>query len=286
MPDKLIRGILGDGIARMFAIDVTGIAEQARQLHKLQGDATLLAAESIVASVVLAGHIKGDERVSLQLQCSEPQAAFIGDVDATGGIRARFTPSTVKVPEGKGIEGMMLAIKSMPGKELYRGVTPIESENIAAALERHLDVSAQVDTVLNISAAIGTKGEVLHAGGVVLERLPASEVNELEAAAEFAVTFDPVRTMNIASLLDAIENKQLEGVPIEVLEEQDVSWRCSCGQERVEAVLASLPVEEITAMLEEDGKAEVVCHFCNIAYQVGPERLEQMIVAKTPTESH
>ena len=286
MPDKLIRGILGDGIARMFAIDVTGIAEQARQLHKLQGDATLLAAESIVASVVLAGHIKGDERVSLQLQCSEPQAAFIGDVDATGGIRARFTPSTVKVSEGKGIEGMMLAIKSMPGKELYRGVTPIESENIAAALERHLDVSAQVDTVLNISAAIGTKGEVLHAGGVVLERLPASAVNELEAAAEFAVTFDPVRTMNIASLLDAIENKQLEGVPIEVLEEQDVSWRCSCGQERVEAVLASLPVEEITAMLEEDGKAEVVCHFCNIAYQVGPERLEQMIVDKTPTESH
>ena len=95
MADKLIRGILGNGIARMFAIDVTGIAEQARQLHKLQGDATLLAAESIVASVVLAGHIKGEERVSLQLQCNKPTAAFIGDVDASGGIRARFTPSSV-----------------------------------------------------------------------------------------------------------------------------------------------------------------------------------------------
>ena len=286
MPDKLIRGILGDGIARMFAIDVTGIAEQARQLHKLHGDATQLAAESIVASVVLAGHIKGEERVSLQLQCSEPKSAFMGDVDASGGIRARFTPSVVNVDTSKGIEGMMLAIKSIPGKELYRGVTSIESESIAAALERHLDVSAQVDTVLNISAAVGPTGEVLHAGGIVLERLPASAVNELEAAAEFAVTFDPVRSMDIAALLDAIQSNQLQGVPIEVLEEQDVSWRCGCGQERVEAVLASLPVEEITAILEEDGKAEVICHFCNIAYQVGAERLEQMVVARTPTESH
>ena len=286
MPDKLIRGILGDGIARMFAIDVTGVAEQARQLHQLQGDATLLAAKSIVASVVLSGHIKGEERVSLQLQCSHPHASFMGDVDATGGIRARFTPSAINMQESEAIEGMMLAIKSMPGKELYRGVTPIESESISAALERHLDISAQVDTVLNISAAIGRHGEVLHAGGVVLERLPAPEQNELEAAAEFAVTFDPVRRMDVASLLAAIESRQLQGMPIEVLEEQTVTWRCSCGQERVEAVLASLPVEEITSMLEEDGKAEVICHFCNIAYQVGAERLEQMIVARTPDESH
>mgnify|MGYP003949411219 CR=1 FL=1 len=270
----------------MYAIEVTGIAEQARQLHKLRGDATLLAAEAIVASVVLAGHIKGEERVSLQMQCSSPQAAFIGDVDATGGIRARLTPSVVDIDPEKGIEGMMLAIKSMPGKELYRGVTSVESESIPAALERHLDISAQVDTVLNISAEIGANGEVVHAGGVVIERLPAAAGNELEASAEFAVAFDPVRTLGIKSLLDALQERSLLGFPIDVLDEQPVTWRCSCGQERVEAVLASLPVEEITAMLKEDGKAEVICHFCNIAYQVGADRLEQMVVSRTPTDSN
>ena len=286
MPDKLIRGILGDGVARMFAIDVSEVAEQARQLHQLRDDAALLAAEAIVASVVLASHTKGEERISLQLQCSNPKAAFIGDVDATGGIRARLTPSTFQLNADRGIEGMMLTIKSLPGKELYRGVTPIESETIAAALERHLDVSAQVDTVLNISAALGANGEVVHAGGIVIERLPSPEATALEASAEFVVTFDPVRDMNIGELLDAVQNGKLQGVEIDVLDEQPANWRCSCGQERVEAVLASLPVEEITAILEEDGKAEVICHFCNIAYQVGPERLEQMVVARTPSEVH
>ncbi len=282
MADKLIRGILGDGVARMFAIDVSGIAEQTRQLHKLRGDAARLAAEAVVASVVLSGHIKGEERVTLQMQCSRPEAAFIADVDATGGIRARFTPETVTVDQDQGIEGMLLAIKSMPGRELYRGVTPVDSETISDALTRHLDISAQVDTVLNISVLLGDDGAVVQAGGIVIERLPASELSELESSAEFAVTFDPVREMNIQELLQAVANGTIQSVPIEVLEEQAVTWRCSCGQERVEAVLASLPVEEITAMLEEDGKAEMICHFCNIAYQIGPERLEQMVVAKTP----
>ena len=32
-------------------------------------------------------------------------------------------------------------------------------------------------------------------------------------------------------------------------------------------------------MLEEDGGAEVVCHFCNVAYTVSAERLQQIIDA-------
>jgi molecular chaperone Hsp33 len=284
MADKLIRGILGDGVARMFAIDVSGIAEQTRQLHALKGDAVQLAAEAVVAAFVLSGHIKGEERISLQLQCSRPKVAFIADVDASGGVRARLTPNTVTLDQENGIEGMMLAIKSLPGRELYRGVTPVENESISEALTRHLGVSAQVDTILNISVVLGTNGEVVSAGGIVIERLPASEVNELEASAEFVVAFDPVREMSIQDLLQAVTDGNLQGVTIEVLEELAVNWRCSCGQERVEMVLASLPVEEITAILKEDGKAEVVCHFCNIAYQVGPDRLEQMVVAKTPED--
>ena len=284
MADHLVRGILGDGVARLFAIDVTGVAEQCRQLHKLRRDAVPLAAEAVVASVVLAGQIKGEERVSMQLQCSRPQCAFIADVDANGGIRARFTPEVVFISEKTGIDGMMLAIKSMPGKELYRGVTEITAENITGALNRHMGASAQVDNILRIDVAIDADGAIERAGGVFIERLPAPEVNELEASAEFVVAFDPVREMSIHDIWKAIDAGTLQGESIRVLETTPVAWRCSCGQERVEAIIASLPVEELTAMLEEDGQAEVICHFCNVAYQVTAAKLEQMVVAKTPSE--
>lgn len=84
--------------------------------------------------------------------------------------------------------------------------------------------------------------------------------------------------------MSAIRTNSLQGLAVNILEELPVTWRCSCGQERVEAILGSLPVEELTSMLEEDGKAEVICHFCNIAYQVDATRLEQIIVGMTPAQ--
>jgi molecular chaperone Hsp33 len=279
MADKIVRGILGGNIARVLAVDVAGVAEQTRQLHELRGDAAKLAAEAVVASVFLAGQIKGEERVSFQLQGSNPVCAFIGDVDATGGVRARFTPAVVSASEQGSVEGMLLVIKSLPGKELYRGVTAVESETIEEALSKHLGGSSQVDTILCIRVEIENDC-VVSAGGVLIERLPADPGRELEASAEFIVALDPVREMTVPSLFEAISAGEIEGISFQVLEDQPISWRCSCGQERVEAVIASLPLTELTAMLQEDGRAEVICHFCNIAYEISGPALEQMILAQ------
>ena len=147
-----------------------------------------------------------------------------------------------------------------------------------------MGASAQVDNVLNIQVSVGADGAIARAVGILIERLPATTVNELEASAEFVVTFDPVREMSAEALARALDEREIQGVKLEILEQTDVIWRCSCGQERVEAVLLSLPVEELTAMLHEDGQAEVICHFCNVPYLVSAERLEQMIVAKTPDQ--
>ena len=181
---------------------------------------------------------------------------------------------------------MFLAIKSLPGRELYRGVTSIEQESIIAALNRHIGTSAQVDNILNIKVGLGADGSIEHAVGILIERLPAKEVAELEASAEFIVTFDPVRDMTAEAIMKAVRDECIQGVTLQVLEKTDVKWRCSCGPERVEAILLSLPVEELTAMLKEDGQAEVICHFCNVAYTVNGEKLEQMVVAKTPDAIH
>ena len=284
MADRLIRGILGDGLARVFAIDVTDIAEKTRLLHKLRGDAVGLAAEAVVASILMAGQIKGEERLSLQLQCSRPQCAFIADVDATGGIRARFSPEVVFLSDKTGLDGMILAIKSLPGKELYRGVTAIEQESIVSALNRHIGTSAQVDNILNIAVSVAEDGHVSQAVGVLVERLPSKQASELEASAEFVVTFDPVSQMSAEDIINAVVAREIQGETLEVLERIDVNWRCSCGRERVEAVVLSLPIEEIAAMLKEDGQAEVICHFCNVPYVIEAARLQQMVMAKTPDE--
>jgi molecular chaperone Hsp33 len=281
MSDWMIRGLVGDD-ARMIAVNATALAEQTRQLHGLTGDAVRVAAEAIVAALFMSAHIKGEERISFQIQGTKPKCAFIADIDSTGGLRARLTPAVMHLPYFGRMEGMLLVVKSLPGKEMYRGVTEVRAETIESALTRHLGQSAQVDAVLRVGAEINEAGEVEWAGGILLERLPAKNPeNSALAAAQFAVRFDPLRTIPVDAILGAFQQGVLEGQAIQRLEERELRWRCSCGQERVEAVLASLGVVELQAMREEDDGAEVVCHFCNVAYAVTGERLQQLLESAT-----
>lgn len=280
MSDNLTRGLVGD-LARYIIVDATAIAEQTRQFHELTRDAVRIAAEGVVASIFLSAHIKGEERITVQIQGSKPECGFMCDVDAMGGVRARLTPEVAVLPPMGRMEGMMMVAKSLPGQIPYRGVTEVKAETLESALHRHLGASAQVDAILRIGAEIAEDGTVTRAGGILLERLPHDGPNEGEALAEFAVGFDPLRFQSISEILAAVDAGALEGSKVEELESRELVWRCSCGQERVEAVLSTLPTEDLQVMIDEDDGAEIICHFCNVSYQVSADRLAQFIAARS-----
>lgn len=72
--------------------------------------------------------------------------------------------------------------------------------------------------------------------------------------------------------------KEIFGVfNMEILEKSEVLYKCDCSRERMEEALISLGKEEINKIIEEDGKAEVVCHFCNKKHQFSKEDLKSLI---------
>ena len=60
---------------------------------------------------------------------------------------------------------------------------------------------------------------------------------------------------------------------VKFLDERDVAFQCDCSKERFAAGLATLHGDEITAMIEEDGGAEIVCQFCNNHYHFSADDL-------------
>ena len=50
-----------------------------------------------------------------------------------------------------------------------------------------------------------------------------------------------------------------------------------CNKKRVEVALKSLGKEQLTIILEEDKKAEVVCPYCNKKYIFSKEELKDII---------
>ena len=49
-----------------------------------------------------------------------------------------------------------------------------------------------------------------------------------------------------------------------------------CNKKRVEVALRSLGKEQLTIILEEDKKAEVVCPYCNKKYNFSEEELKEI----------
>ena len=55
------------------------------------------------------------------------------------------------------------------------------------------------------------------------------------------------------------------------------TYKCDCSKEKMKKALLSIGKKELENILEEDGKAELVCHFCNKKYQFNKQELENIL---------
>ncbi len=228
MSDRLVRALASEGAVRIVAVDGwVGAVEVAAARARGPG-ASKLAAEMIVASLLMGARIKGDERVTLQLQTEDPRSSAIAEVDAHGNVRGRVTPSDLPVMTQR--SGMLLAIKSSAERELYRGVTAVDGETVAQALSSHLRTSAQVDGAI----AIDTRGGL--AGGVLVERLPQEEGLPSIDPTTFRDRYADIDEDVVAQVLAG----QIGDESVDVLGERSVQHRCRCTRDKVAETLLSL----------------------------------------------
>ena len=69
----------------------------------------------------------------------------------------------------------------------------------------------------------------------------------------------------------------LQDNDLKFLEKKPLMFKCDCSKERLEEVLISLGKDEIKDLLKKEGKAELVCHFCNERYVFEAEELKKLL---------
>jgi molecular chaperone Hsp33 len=173
-------------------------------------------------------------------------------------------------------KGTIAVMKSLYRKELYRSILDVQGETIEASLDRYLRTSQQVDARVVVLAERDKKGNLVFAGGLLVERLPHLPPED------FAERVDAEGAWDLKALLLG-----LAGIPggdariagdIEILGGLDLRFACTCGPERVRAILRATGHDEVQAILQEQGQASVNCHFCNSDYVVPGEELAAMLL--------
>lgn len=281
---SLHRGFAGGQTVRFLAVEAKKLVAHTAATHGLSPGAARLAGEASVAALLMSAWIKGDERVTLQIQSERPRFAFVGEVDAEGGLRARLTPEHVHAAPGAPLQGVLMAVKADARKELYRGMTPLDGETIERALVNHLAQSDQVDIALRIQVVLADDGTVRTAGGLLVERLPEHNVHAWIDSETFQATYGHIREQDIGELHTALAFGQLAGEAVELLENRTLEWRCRCSNDKVRGMLLRLGAAELRSIRDELGQAEVTCHFCNVARvtdRAGLDRLIDLLEAHT-----
>lgn len=268
---RLVTALGCDRRVRVLVAVIDGPAREMCRRHALQGSAAVAASEGLVAATLLSSQLKGHEQLSFNIHGEQPDFRFVADVREGVAVRARFDAPHALPDAELRFDGLVAMHKFLDDKELYRGMAEVEGGTIVEALQGFLDRSIQVDGIVRLRARLSDEGDLQVASGILVERLP-----DMEAAEFTGLVEQPLRE-DLDTVLNTFAFGQLAGSPVEVLDSQRVDFSCHCSEERVLSMLRALGREELQAMLDEDGQAEITCHFCNECYLVDSDGLRGLI---------
>jgi molecular chaperone Hsp33 len=247
--------------------------------------ATAALGRTVSAGVMMGAMLKDEQRLTIQVKGNGPLGQIVVDADAKGNVRGYIDNPHVDLPlneRGKldvagGVgEGYLYIIKDLGLKEPYRGSVPLVSGELAEDFTYYFAKSEQTPSSVALGVLVSPDYSVQASGGFILQLLPGLNDDEIDEMEKNLAQLPPVTSLLASGEdMESILKRIIDSV--EVLEKSEIRFQCQCSRERVERTLISLGREEIQDMIREDGKAELVCHFCNEAYQFSRKQLQELL---------
>ncbi|MGA0612605.1 Hsp33 family molecular chaperone HslO [Caldimonas sp. KR1-144] len=254
-----------------------------------------LLGEMAAAGVLMQSNIKFDGALILQIQGDGPVKLAVAEVKSDLALRATATLAgeiaedarleALVNAHGRGRCAITLDPKDRkPGVQPYQGIVPLHGDHreplqdIAQVLEHYMLQSEQLDTRLVLAA----NDQV--AAGLLIQRLPIEGEGNLERLAredEIGLSEGFNRIAHLAATLTREELLTLDANTIlrRLFWEERMQrfeplsgangprFACSCSRDKVSAMLRGLGRDEIEALIDERGAAEVACEFCGAQYR-------------------
>ncbi|SDG17659.1 molecular chaperone Hsp33 [Fontibacillus panacisegetis] len=284
--DILIRGTAMDGKVRAFAVRTTALVEELRRRHDTYPTTTAALGRTTTAAAMMGAMLKGEEKLTIQVQGDGPVGQIIADANAKGEVRGYVKNPHVQLPSnslGKldvagavGTTGFIHVIKDLGLKEPYRGSSPIISGELGEDFTYYFAVSEQTPSAVGLGVLVDTDSSVIVAGGFIIQLLPGLSDDEIDVI-ERAVGQMPPVTALLDQGMELDEMLRWIVPDVNILEEMDIHFKCTCSRDRVERTLISLGKDELAALKDTEEETEVVCDFCNEAYTFTNSEIDELI---------
>ena len=291
MSDQLVRAISRDGLVKAAAVSTRGLTERARQIHRTTPVATAALGRALAACSMMGNALKDSgASVTLQIKGGGPLGTVLAVSDNQGNVRGTVDNPAVDLPlraDGKldvgaavGREGTLTVIRDLNMKEPYVGSVGLLGGEIAEDLAAYFVESEQIPTACGLGVLVDRDQSVLAAGGYLIQLLPGAGEDTIAKVEGSILAAGPV-----TGLLqenpdpEAMLRRALSDFDLEILERSPIAYRCYCSRDRMERALISLGAEELQAMIDEQGSADLTCRFCDSVQHFSREELEAMVAS-------
>lgn len=286
MKDELVRGTAWNNGIRVFAARTTELVGELQRRHGTYPTATAALGRTATAAAMMGVMLKGKEKLTVQVKGDGPLGQIVIDANAAAEIRGYVDHPQVHLAsnnQGKldvagavGRTGYLHVSKDLGLKEPYRGSVPLISGELGEDFTLYFAESEQSPSAVGLGVLVDTDGTVLHAGGFIVQVLPGLAEDQL-VRLERAISAMP----QVTALLNQGETPEsllqfLVGEDLTIHQTLEPVFRCKCSRERFEQALITLGQKELRSLIEEDGQAELHCHFCNEKYLFEAEDLEAL----------
>lgn len=290
MNDYLIKAIDELGRIRIYVAKSTNLVEKARKTHNTSPTATAALGRTLTAGVIMGAMMKNDNDVlTLKISGDGPAGNIFVVARNNGIIKGYIDNPMADVPsreDGKldvgtlvGRNGTITTIMDLGLKEPYVGQSNLVSGEIAEDIANYYAFSEQQPSAVSLGVLVDKDISCRAAGGFIIQLLPGVLDEDIDKIENRLASIDSISTlidkgMNPEDILDEI----LGDFNMQIVDNICIEFKCDCSRDKIEKVIISLGKKEISDIIEEDGSAEVMCHFCNSKYIFNREQLNEILI--------
>ena len=289
MKDQIIKFLAYDGKISIECASTTNLVEDARIIHDLSPVATAALGRLLTITALIGAEMKNNtDKLTIQIKGNGPIGKMVTVSDNYPHVKAYMTNGLVDIPLNEfgkldvggavGNEGFINVIKDIGLKEPYVGISPLTSGEIADDFTNYFQISEQKQTAVALGVLVDKNG-VKSSGGYIISPMPDATIEEI-AKVEQSI----FQAGAVSKMLD--NNLSLKEIAQKVTGDKDVKvidasiepvYECDCNKEKFAEGLSTIGKEELNKIIEEDGKAEIECHFCNKKYNFNKEELVKIL---------
>ncbi|MGO4890170.1 Hsp33 family molecular chaperone HslO [Anaerobacillus sp. MEB173] len=287
MGDYLVRAIAFEGKVRAYAVKTTDMVGEAVRRHDTWPTASAALGRAMTATTMMGAMLKGEDKITVKIEGGGPIGQIIVDSNARGETRGYVgnphvhfdlnSAGKLDVARAVGKDGFLSVVKDLGMREKFTGSVPLISGELGEDFTYYFVSSEQTPSSVGVGVLVNPDHSILASGGFIIQLMPGADDEMIDLIETKLQQLPPISKLIQAGMPPEEILYSLFGEEnVKILDQMGVLFQCACSKDRFSQAIISLGKEEIKSMIDEDGEAETVCHFCNEKYHFNKGELEEL----------